>query len=145
MPLPKPEPGLMIAYSYLWASQRTVGETEGRKTRPCAIVVATSDEDGDPLVYVAPVTHSKPADDEHAIELPAKLKRHLGLDDQPSWVVTTELNRFIWPGYDLKPIARNKPDTFVWGYLPTDIFNRIKQGIARNRQAQRLKVSDREI
>lgn len=144
MPLPKPEPGLLIAYSYLWASQRSAGETEGRKTRPCAIVVSTTDEDGDPLVYVVPVAHSKPADDEHAIELPARLKRHLGLDDQPSWVITTELNRFIWPGYDLKPIARNEPDTFAWGFLPTDLFNKIKQGIARNRQAQRLKVSDRD-
>lgn len=144
MPLPKPEPGLVIAYSYLWASQRMAGETEGRKTRPCAIVVATTDEDGDPLVYVVPVTHSKPAEDAHAVELPARLKRHLGLDQQPSWVVTTELNRFIWPGYDLKPIARNTPDTFSWGFLPTDIFDQIKQAIVRNRQARRLKVSDRE-
>jgi hypothetical protein len=109
MTLPVPAPGLVICYSYLWREQHEAGADEGRKARPCAIVVATTDDDGDTKVYVAPITHSRP-DDIHAVEIPHGVKRRLGLDDQPSWIVTSELNRFIWPGYDLQPIARGKPD-----------------------------------
>ncbi len=70
MALPVPAPGLVVSYSYLWHGQHNAGAEEGRKNRPCAIVVAFSDEDGDTKVYVAPITHSRPADP-HAVELPA--------------------------------------------------------------------------
>ena len=28
------------------------------------------------------------------------MKRHLGLDDDPSWIMVAEGNEFLWPGYD---------------------------------------------
>jgi hypothetical protein len=143
MALPDPEPGLVISYSYLWHDQHQAGAEEGRKARPCAIVVATADEDGDTKVYVAPITHSQP-DDPHAVELPAAVKRRLGLDGAPSWIVTSELNRFIWPGYDLRPITRNKPDVFAWGFLPVGIFAALKQGIAVHQRERRLRLTPRE-
>jgi hypothetical protein len=90
MALPVPAPGLVVSYSYLWHDQHRAGAEEGRKIRPCAIVVAATDEDGDTKVYVAPITHSRPADP-HAVELPTPAKRHLGLDNAPSWIVTNEL------------------------------------------------------
>lgn len=67
MALPKPKPGLVVSYSYLSRNQHLSGANEGRKARPCAIVVATADENGDIGVYVVPITHSKP-DDPHAVE-----------------------------------------------------------------------------
>ena len=143
MALPTPEPGLVISYAYLWHDQRRSGAREGRKARPCAIVVAATDEDGDIRVYVAPITHSKP-DDPHAVEVPPSIKRRLGLDAAPSWIVTGELNRFIWPGYDLHPIARDKPDTFAWGFLPTEVFAAVKRGIAAHRRERRLDLTSRE-
>ncbi len=143
MALPKPEPGLVISYSYLWRDQHRAGAQEGRKARPCAIVAAATDEDGDLRVYVAPITHAKP-NDPHAVELPLAVKRRLGLDDAPAWIVTDELNRFIWPGYDLQPIARDKPDTFAWGFLPTEIFAAVKRGIAAHRERNRLGLTPRE-
>ncbi len=143
MSLPNPAPGLVICYSYLWHEQHQAGAEEGRKARPCAIVVATTDDDGDTKVYVAPITHSRP-DDEHAVELPSGAKRRLGLDDQPSWIVTRELNRFIWPGYDLRPIARDKPDVFAWGFLPVETFAAVKRGIALHQRAKHLKLTSRD-
>jgi hypothetical protein len=143
MALPEPSPGLVIAYSYLWHDQRRAGAEEGRKTRPCAIVVATAGEDGDTKVYVAPITHSQP-DDPHAVELPAAVKQRLGLDGAPSWIVTSELNRFVWPGYDLRPVARDKPDVFAWGFLPVGIFAALKQGIAAHQRERRLRLTHRE-
>ena len=34
---------------------------------------------------------------------PDTVKRRLELDDERSWIVLTEANRFIWPGPDLRP------------------------------------------
>jgi len=105
--------------------------------------VAATDEDGDTKVYVAPITHSRPADP-HAVELPTTAKRHLGLDNAPSWIVTNELNRFIWPGYDLRPISRASPDVFAWGFLPVEIFAAVKRGIAAHQRSGGLKLTPRE-
>lgn len=144
MTLPEPQPGLVIGYSYLWLDQERAGETEGRKDRPCAIVVVTKDEDEDTLVYVVPITHTRPSDDSHAVELPRAAKRRLGLDAAPSWIVTAELNRFVWPGYDLRPISRDKPDIFAWGFLPIEIFEAVKRGISQHQRAKRLTVIGRD-
>jgi hypothetical protein len=35
---------------------------------------------------------------DEAVEIPAVVKRHLGLDEARSWIVVSEINRFIWPG-----------------------------------------------
>jgi hypothetical protein len=61
MPLPEPEPGLVISYSYLWHYERNSGVEEGRKDRPCVILVAVERQpDGDTVVVALPVTHRPP-------------------------------------------------------------------------------------
>jgi hypothetical protein len=40
------------------------------------------------------------------------------LDLQRSWVVCTELNRFLWPGAALRPIP-DRPGTIASGGLPS--------------------------
>lgn len=105
--------------------------------------MASIDDDGDTIVYVVPITHRKPADDPDALELPRAVKSRLKLDDEPSWIVTSELNRFVWPGYDLRLVARDKPGVFSFGFLPVEVFEAIKKGVARRRKEQRLKVVDR--
>jgi hypothetical protein len=60
MPLPVPAAGLVISYDYLWHDQHVAGAQEGRKTRPCAIVVATTDNEGDTLVFDAINVASRP-------------------------------------------------------------------------------------
>ena len=37
---------------------------------------------------VLPITHRTPADPASAVEIPSPVKRHFGLDDDPSWIVT---------------------------------------------------------
>jgi hypothetical protein len=46
---------------------------------------------------VLPVTHSQPKDPKAAVELPLAVKKHLGLDDERSWIVVSEGNEFVWP------------------------------------------------
>jgi uncharacterized protein YifN (PemK superfamily) len=101
MVLPKPEPGLVLNYAYLWHAEYLVGREEGVKNRPTVIVICTENvEDGATLVTVLPITHSAPKIKSEAIEIPRAIKKHLGLDDDQSWIVISEGNEFIWPGYD---------------------------------------------
>jgi PemK-like, MazF-like toxin of type II toxin-antitoxin system len=127
--LPKPQPGLVISYSYLWAHQNDEGLEEGVKDRPCAIVAARQIMEGREVVTVVPVTHTPPADPFCAVEIPPALKAHLGLDEQPSWVVVSETNDFLWPGPDLRPISRAQPETFAYGMLPPRFFAHLRDRI----------------
>lgn len=141
MPLPDPKPGLVINYSYLWRDEAARGQEEGLKNRPCVIVLAVQNIEGVDLVTVAPVTHSKPGDANAAVEMPAAVKRHLGVDDKPSWIVTTEVNRFTWPGSDLRAISRDRPGVFAYGFVPGDLIRKIRLQIA---ERQGIAITKRE-
>jgi len=95
MALPRPEPGLVISYAYLWHHEHRRGREEGMKARPCAIVLATSSVEDDIVVTVAPIMHRPPDDSATAVALTAKVKRHLGLDDVPSWIVADEVRTVL--------------------------------------------------
>ncbi len=127
MPLPDPTPGLVIGYAYLWHEQARRGLEEGGKDRPCVIVLSAIQDETGTIVTVAPVTHRPPADPETAVELPAETKRRLGLDDERSWAVVSEVNRFHWPGPDLRPVPGSKPPRFSYGLLPAKLFLRIRE------------------
>jgi mRNA-degrading endonuclease toxin of MazEF toxin-antitoxin module len=91
MPLPEPEPGLVISYSYLWHYERNSGVEEGRKDRPCVILVAVErQQDGDTVVVALPVTHRPPEDAAVTVEIPQAVKQQLGLDLERSWVVVQQ-------------------------------------------------------
>jgi hypothetical protein len=82
MPIPTPEPGLILSYAYVWDHEAQSGQEEGRKDRPCVIALAVErQQDGETLVTVAPVTHRQPDDAAAAVEIPRAVKKHLGLDD----------------------------------------------------------------
>jgi PemK-like, MazF-like toxin of type II toxin-antitoxin system len=125
MPLPVPQPGLVIHYEFLWRHEKQAGREHGRKRRPCAIVVTTRIENGRDLVTVAPITHSAPNPPSDGIEIPLKVKRHLGLDWQRAWVVVADLNEFTWPGFDLYP-APGRSGRYDYGFLPPQLFAEIK-------------------
>lgn len=128
MPLPDPHPGLVISFSYLWRHEARRGRVEGTKDRPAVIVLTTREISGARIVTVAPITHRPPGEETPAIELPPKIKEHLGLDDAPSWVVLDETNEFIWPGHDLRP-RPGKRGVYTYGILPQKFFVRIAQRI----------------
>jgi hypothetical protein len=127
MALPAPVPGLIIRYSYLWYREHLEGREEGQKDRPCAIIAAIrTDEAGDTRVLVLPVTHSPPDHASLAVEIPAPVKRRLGLDDERSWVVISEANEFVWPGPDLRRVPNADDATVAYGMLPPDLFSAIR-------------------
>ncbi len=140
MSLPDPRSGLVIGYSYLWHAEYEAGQEEGGKDRPCAVVIASRTEAGDVVVTVAAITHSAPVDPMDAIEIPATVKRLLGLDDQRSWLVCAELNRFVWPGPDLRPVSRAAPGEFVYGALPPAFMKQVFVRLHDLRGARKLRA-----
>lgn len=130
MALPDPQLGLVISYNYLWRDEHDAGRDEGSKSRPCVIVLALENRaDGSILARVVPVTHSPPRVTEAALEVPPAVKRHLGLDDARSWVILDEVNEFVWPGFDLRPIPPSR-DRFTYGFLPPRLFDQLMARLA---------------
>lgn len=127
MSLPKPEPGLVIRYSYLWLREYRAGREDGSKDHPCAIILALrADKDGE-QVLVVPVTHSSPENPAAALELPPAVKQNLGLDTERSWVVLSESNLFTWPGPDLRRIADRDDSSVAYGFLPPKFFTELRR------------------
>jgi mRNA-degrading endonuclease toxin of MazEF toxin-antitoxin module len=144
MPLPEPKPGLVIGYAYLWRDQAAKGWEEGVKDRPCVIVLAVQEEEGGRIVTVAPITHTPPENAADGIELPIAVKQRLGLDDQRSWIMATELNRFLWPGPDLRPVSPNRPNEFAYGGLPRKLMLRLVDRISELHQNGRFRMVRRD-
>ena len=97
MDIPDPKPGLVIHYAYLWRDEQRRGLEEGRKDRPCAIVLAVAKTEGATRVVVAAITHTPPQPGTGGIAILPVTAKRLGLDDVPKWIVTHEFNLFIWP------------------------------------------------
>ncbi len=139
MALDPPRPGQVISYRYLWWSEYRKGRVEGNKERPCAVVYAVKNVAEKTRVYVLPVTHTKPYESEDGLELLPQWKQHLGLDTQPSWVVTSELNHFEWPGVDVRGTSI---EDVSYGFLPHKVTTRLREIIGeRVRKKRTLSVS----
>jgi len=142
---PEPYVGLVIRYSYLWKREADAGRDEGTKDRPCAIVMAVVDDDGEKEALVLPITHSLPANPADAIEIPTVTKNRLGLDSERSWIVITEANEFIWPGPDLRPVPGRDASTIAYGPLPPRFFAHVRDRFLERDQrekSQRVKRSE---
>jgi hypothetical protein len=125
--LPKPLPGLVIRYSYLWAADAAQGRDEGDKERPAAIVMVVDAVGTDAArVLVLPITHSPPLNGIEAIEIPAAVCRKAGLDAARSWVVLSEFNEFAWPGFDLALVPGRTPRTMAYGFLTPGFFVKLR-------------------
>lgn len=117
--------GYVFRYSYLWHWQHLRGFEEGDKDRPCLVLALVAmEEDGSPIVRVLPVTHTPPENPADAVEIPAAVKARLRLDDERSWIVLAESNRFAWPGPDIRPL---ETESGYFGPLPPALFAEVKR------------------
>ena len=122
--LPDPIPGLVIRYAYLWRDEALRRREEGTKYRPAVVVlVASQDGDNGTTVLVAPITHRRPSDPDAGVAIPSQTGARLGLDADQSWIIVSELNRFQWPGPDLRPVG---PGQSAYGHLPAGLFRKLR-------------------
>jgi hypothetical protein len=137
---PPTQPGQVIRYAYLWWNEARTGRQEGIKDRPCGVVLTRIAESGHTVVYVLPITHTAPMKEEDGIEIPQATKRRLGLDAERSWIVTTEFNRFTWPGPDIRPTAAGD---YLYGYMPEKLMHLILDQVKKRARDNSLKAVTR--
>lgn len=144
MSLPDPVPGLVIRFRFLWKEEQTAGLVEGAKDRPCAIVLAQRHEDGAVRTVVVPVTHAVPVDPDESLEIPAGIARTLGLDDGRHFVRLDQVNAFVWPGFDLRPVP-GAADGWSYGMIPPGVFREIQnrmRALGEKRRTLRVVIRD---
>lgn len=142
--LPEPRPGMVFRYAYLWRDEAKKGKEEAAKDRPCVVVLSTELRKGVLRLLVAPVTHSRPEPDTRALELPLATKQRLRLDDFPSWIITSELNSFLWVGPDVRFIASTGTKREVaYGYLPEKMTKKLIEMVILNKRENKLFAVDR--
>ncbi len=90
-----------------------------------------------------PITHAAPRNPDEAVELPLSVKQRLGLDDARSWVIVSEINRFVWPGPDLRTIKSGEIGRFVYGPLPPGLHRAVRERFLACAKARRLRAVTR--
>jgi PemK-like, MazF-like toxin of type II toxin-antitoxin system len=121
----------------LWSREAEAGRNQG-KDRPACLVVSSDSTAPSQFVVILPITHTPPASGAEGVEIPAKVKKVLGLDDQPSWVIVSEYNIDEWPNGGLSQIP-GKPGQYGYGFIPPGLFAQIKEkflGLARARKSR---------
>lgn len=132
MHLPTPFPGLVLRYAYLWQAIATKGISHVQKDCPC-LVLAVSEQQRDSLtVTVAPIQPFAPPNPAQGVMLPDGTHTRLALEGAQSWVMLTEVNRFIWPGPDLCTVPNTDPPSVVYGVLPPRLFDDIRTQLVEN-------------
>ena len=124
MALPDPKPGLVVRYDYLWTQEAAAGRDQG-KDRPTCLVAASDSQTNPRFVVLLPITHTRPDGDTVGIEIPARVKQAIGLDDAPSWIIVSEHNIDEWPNAGLSPVP-GKPGVFAYGFIPPGLFAQIE-------------------
>ena len=80
---------------------------------------------------------------ELAVEIPTGTKRRLGLDSARSWIIASDLNQFVWPGVDLKPIRRESRD-YAYGTLPAALYREVRDSVLALAKAGRVRLTGRD-
>ncbi len=143
----EPKPGLVIRFDFLWKEEELAGQDQGRKDRPCAIILATRPrEDGIRDVILCPITHAPPRADESAVEIPPKLARYLKLDGERSWIKTHQVNTVEWEKGRLPfGVVPARKGQWVFGQLPQSIGKQVFEQVKANLGRKHLCNVRREV
>lgn len=142
MERPEPQVGLVIRYDFLWSHERERGREEGAKQRPCVIVTAVIRKDtGETDVLVAPITHSPPREGDVAIEIPHKVGRHLGLDDERGYIIADEVNTVSWDDPGIVPVRPGQQ--WAYGRIPKGLYDQLRTAMLVLVNNRRLKIANR--
>jgi hypothetical protein len=124
--LPEPKPGLVFRYDYLWNREAASGRDQGEE-RPACLLAASDSTTNPRFVVILPITHAAPTNETVGIEIPAKVRQAIGLDDARCWVIISEHNVDEWPNGGLAPLP-GRPGVFSYGFIPPSLFAQIKAG-----------------
>jgi hypothetical protein len=138
---PDPVAGLVVRYDYLWRDEQKYGREEGVKTRPCAVVLALPNKDT-PTVLMAAITHRHPDTTDNCIEIPPRIKQHLGLDSARSWIILSEVNIVQWDDAGIVPVSKDK---WTYGVLPQKLLRQMIDTIITLSRQRKLRQVARKL
>ena len=138
---PPAQVGLVIRYNFIWSHEHDRGRDAGAKERPCVIVTAVRADGGETHVLVAPITHAAPRDGDVAIEIPAPVSRHLGLDDDRSFIVADEANTVSCDDPGIIPAVPG--ERWAYGRLPQGLYLVVRDVMLGLIKARKLKTANR--
>ncbi len=107
------------------------------------MVVAIEKREHGTQILVVPVTTRPPRQGDTAIEMPPRVKEHLGLGEERCWIITSEYNLFTWPGPDIRPIRSGGPIEPRYGSIPGKLFEQLRAKIEAAARAGQLKETKR--
>lgn len=73
------------------------------------------------------------------IELPKTVKHQLNLDAERSWIVTSEINIFVWPGPDVRVARGSQDNSPLIGAIPEWLFLKLRDAIGATSRVGKLK------
>ena len=107
------------------------------------VVLAAQKREHGTELLVVPITTREPRPDTAAIEIPPRVRQHLGLGADRSWIIADELNRFTWPGPDIRPVRSADGITPFYGKIPAKLYEQLRTKLAAAAGAGRLAVTTR--
>ncbi len=135
-----PTPGLVVGFDFLWLDEAHQGLEYGFKDRPCVIVLTLNRPGGKASeVVLCPITHSEPRDAQTAVVLPPKVAEHLGLDDDPMWIVTDTVNVVTWVKGQI-PFGLTPTPSGNWSYgkIPYALREQVHAQVLENAESRTL-------
>ncbi len=93
------------------------------------VVVATEKRQHGIQLLVVPVTTRPPRQGDASVEMPVRVRQHLGLGEERCWIVTEEYNLFTWPGPDIRPIRSGGEIQPRYGSIPAKLFDQVRSKI----------------
>lgn len=107
------------------------------------VVVAIQKREHGTQLLVVPVTTRPPRSGDSSVEMPLRVRAHLGLGEERSWIVTDEYNLFTWPGPDIRPIRGSGVIEPRYGSIPAKLFEQVRANIELAAKAGKLRETKR--
>lgn len=140
----EPKAGMVINYGYVWARQARQGMEEGQKFRP-SLILGVQEEQDKKMVYVAPITHTPPFYPEESVLVPNETGSRIGLDDKPKWLMLNEVNKFEWPGLDIRRVPHRRERSQFYGFVPRQFLEQARDKMREMMQQNRFNVVPRRM
>lgn len=135
----QPKAGMVINYGYLWARQEREGKKDGEKFRP-SLILGVQEEQGRQMVYVSPITHTPPFYPEESLLVPNETGGRIGLDEKPKWLMLNEVNKFEWPGTDIRRVPYRRERSQFYGFVPQQFLEQARDKMREMIQASRFRM-----
>ncbi len=107
------------------------------------VVLATQKREHGTELVVVPVTTKPPKPGTAAIEVPPRVRQHLGLGGERCWIIAHEVNRFTWPGADIRPFRRQGEISPFYGKIPARLFDEVRKRLSEAATGGRVQVTKR--